>query len=237
MNIKRLILFFTSIFFLSGANFETAAGERTALRIGHDYGPAADVMEFVDAWAYLQKHESTKSVTAALDLPSSKPFGLTSSQFATHKMAWRRSMLAANNNMPSATLTSVGEAPIGTATPGSKAWEAAEAGSQPSDNSVSGLYFVIGSLSRVADINGFSKRRWQLGSQVVVTQLEGQDLYREVVGPFPRSQQATVRGRLTQAGIRDAWLAFLEPALWQLVPPAMVEETLATIERQIAAIY
>ena len=139
MNIKRLILFFTSIFFLSGANFETAAGERTALRIGHDYGPAADVMEFVDAWAYLQKHESTKSVTAALDLPSSKPFGLTSSQFATHKMAWRRSMLAANNNMPSATLTSDGEAPIGTATPGSKAWEAAEAGSQPSVNSVSGL--------------------------------------------------------------------------------------------------
>ena len=113
--------------------------------------------------------------------------------------------------------------------------ETTVAGSKPSDKSVSGLYFIIGSLSRVADINGFSKRRWQVGSQVVVSRLDGRELYREVVGPFPRSQQANVRGRLTQAGIRDAWLAFLEPALWQLVPPSRVEETLAMTERQIAS--
>ncbi len=237
------------------ADFKTTAhpmtgdDDETASSIRSDHGPSADVMEFVDAWAYQQGFEIAKSVTAsvqsspdsatlanfetaagtaesgeeiaALDLPSSEFFGLGSSRFASAKLAWRRSVVAASNNMPSTKPSSGGETTV--------------AGSKPSDKSVSGLYFIIGSLSRVADINGFSKRRWQVGSQVVVSRLDGRELYREVVGPFPRSQQANVRGRLTQAGIRDAWLAFLEPALWQLVPPSRVEETLAMTERQIAS--
>ncbi len=230
-----------------------ATGTETASSIRHDHGPAADVMEFVDAWAYLQGLETAKPATvaamdgpdpaaladfetAALDLPSSESFGLDSSRFAAAKMAWRRSVMTASDDTPPATASGGGETAIGAATPGSEAWKTAEAGSESLDGSVFGLYFVIGSLSRVADVNGFPKRRWQLGSQVVVTRLDGRELYREVVGPFPRSQRAAVRSQLTQAGVRDAWLAFLEPDLWRLVPPARVEETLAASERQIAAL-
>ena len=145
-------------------------------------------------------------------------------------------MTAANDDTSPATASGGGETAIGAATPGREAWETAKASSEPLEEPVFGLYFVIGSLSRVADANGFSKRRGQLGSQVVVTRLDGRELYREVVGPFPRSQREAVRSRLIQAGVHDAWLAFLEPTLWRLVPPARVEETLAVTERQIAAL-
>ena len=241
-----------------------ATGTETASSIRHDHGPAADVTEFVDAWAYLQGLGTAKPAavaamdspdpatladfetaadaaesgeqTAALDLPPSESFGLDSSRFAAAKAAWRLSVTAANDDTPPATASGGEETAIGAATPGSEAWETAEAGSEPLGKPAFGLYFVIGSLSRVADADGFTKRRWQLGSQVVVTRLDGRELYREVVGPFPRSQREAVRSRLIQAGVHDAWLAFLEPALWRLVPPARVEKTLAATERQIAAL-
>jgi hypothetical protein len=248
----------------AGAHPVAGVGAETASRIRHDHGPAADVTEFVDAWAYLQGLGTAKPAavaamdspdpatladfetaagaaesgeqTAALDLPPSESFGLDSSRFAAAKAAWRLSVTAANDDTPLATASGGGETAIGAATPGSEAWKTAEAGSEPLGKPVFGLYFVIGSLSRVADTGGFSKRRWQLGSQVVVTRLDGRELYREVAGPFPRSQREAVRSRLIQAGVRDAWLAFLEPALWRLVPPARVEETLAATERQIATL-
>jgi len=101
---------------------------------------------------------------------------------------------------------------------------------------IAGLYYVIGSLTHLIDPELHFDRAFRLGSQVVVARLEERDLYREVVGPFKRSEKAAIREKLEKAGVEQSWLTFIDPARWSLAKPAEVS-AITGAETQTAALH
>ena len=98
-----------------------------------------------------------------------------------------------------------------------------------------GLYYVIGSLTRLADVARLSRRRIDLESRVVVAQLRDRPIYREVVGPFKRSEKQAVRRMIEKSGVTKAWLTFIDPRLWTLADPAEIS-TLIQVGAQTASL-
>ncbi|HEC91103.1 MAG TPA: hypothetical protein ENI55_05495 [Alphaproteobacteria bacterium] len=92
----------------------------------------------------------------------------------------------------------------------------------PDTQPSAGLYYVIGSLTRLIDIDRLSQRQNYLESLVVVAQVRDRPIYREVVGPFKRSEKQAVRRMIEKAGVTKAWLTFIDPHRWTLASPAEI---------------
>jgi hypothetical protein len=85
-----------------------------------------------------------------------------------------------------------------------------------------GLYYVIGSLTKLINLDRLAQRQVDLKSLVVVAQVRDRPFYREVVGPFKRSEKQTIRRMIETAGVTKAWLTFIDPHRWTLASPAEI---------------
>ncbi|HEC90488.1 MAG TPA: hypothetical protein ENI55_02355 [Alphaproteobacteria bacterium] len=85
-----------------------------------------------------------------------------------------------------------------------------------------GLYYVIGSLTRLINLDRLAQRQTDLESLVVVARVRDRPIYREVVGPFKRSEKQAIRRIIEKAGVTKAWLTFIDPHRWTLASPAEI---------------
>lgn len=216
------------------AEFETAAGPPPK-RLSYD--PS----EFTDAWRFMRQRDAQAEQTkqakqARLEHPA-----------ATRKVSPRARMKAVKAATIQPITADDGGAPGYDAGEDTEAWafiqarnalptpetavatakpvtvpmaKATETG--PDTQPSAGLYYVIGSLTRLTDLDRLTKRRADLKSLVVVARVQDRPLYREVVGPFKRSEKQAIRRMIEKAGVAKAWLTFIDPRRWTLAGPAEI---------------
>ncbi len=75
-----------------------------------------------------------------------------------------------------------------------------------------GYYYVIASYIRPNDAERFAGNHQSLTPVVLSGTAKGRQVYRVAVGPLPKDRRPTVRAKIVDAGIRDAWgLRLSEP--------------------------
>ncbi len=108
-------------------------------------------------------------------------------------------------------------------------------GTGPEVQPSAGLYYVIGSLTRLSDVDRLAKRQTDLESRVIVARVRDRPIYREVVGPFKRSEKQAVRRMIKKAGVTKAWLTFIDPHRWTLAGPAEIS-AIPRVDAQTASL-
>ncbi len=73
----------------------------------------------------------------------------------------------------------------------------------------SGLFYVIGSFTRLDFAQALVQRQGTLNARLVDVSLRGSSLYRVVVGPFDQGRQYYVYRRIAEAGINGAWATLM----------------------------
>jgi len=73
----------------------------------------------------------------------------------------------------------------------------------------SGLFYVIGSFTRLDFAQALVQRYGTLNAYLVDASVGGSRLYRVVVGPFGQDRQYSVYRRIAEAGIDDAWATLM----------------------------
>ncbi len=183
--------------------------------------PAAgyDADENTEAWAFIQARngslaaapqagsgEETQQAQQAEEGGLGAPFGASAPEVSETADIMDTAEPAPIPTAPIAEVAEVAEAPL----------------TGPDAQPSAGLYYVIGSLTRLIDLDRLTQRRKDLESLVVVTRMRDRPLYREVVGPFKRNEKQAIRRMIEKAGVAKAWLTFIDPHSWTLASPAEI---------------
>ncbi len=83
-----------------------------------------------------------------------------------------------------------------------------------------GFYFIIGSFSKRDRAFSLAAKHSLLKPKVAISQMDGGEVNRVIVGPFTSGDKDAVHHRLRKDGIFDAWAARINPARWSLLDPS-----------------
>ena len=80
------------------------------------------------------------------------------------------------------------------------------------------MYYVIGSFRRINEAEHLAERHFELEPAVIVTNQNGRQNFRVVVGPYTPADEALLRRAISRMGIANAWAMRFDPIEWELSP-------------------
>ena len=82
-----------------------------------------------------------------------------------------------------------------------------------------GMYYVVGSFSNRGYAQSMINKHIDLGPAVLVSNVNGDKVFRVAVGPFSTLQKRDVQLSMKKSGIIDAWALHIDHEEWRLASP------------------